>query len=201
MMPDLCVLIWIFFTKVLNWQCLHVCVCVGGGGGGCVAVYWCLLVTGATFICISLCLFDGLHVMRVFLPLDTNNLFPLFSDLKNKRSILVDSSNRAQREIQKLIAPMVSLTSKRSENAWTGPPRRFPNNINHYPTITIWKLRNYRDVRVHILIWFQTFCSSQNPIFRPLMHRKAHLFKNFRLFQTFSSQMLSRVNPYRPKVR
>ena len=30
------------------------------------------------------------------------------------------------------------------------------------------------------------FCSSQNPIFRLLMHWKAYLFKHFRLFQTFS---------------
>ena len=38
------------------------------------------------------------------------------------------------------------------------------------------------------------FCSSQNPIFRILMHWKAHLFRHFRLFQTFwdfSSRTLS----------
>ena len=32
---------------------------------------------------------------------------------------------------------------------------------------------------------FFFFCSSQNPIFRLLMHWKAHLFRHFRLFQTF----------------
>ena len=33
---------------------------------------------------------------------------------------------------------------------------------------------------------FRLFCSSQNPIFRLLMHWKAHFFRHFRLFQTFS---------------
>ena len=31
------------------------------------------------------------------------------------------------------------------------------------------------------------FCSSQNPTFRLLMHWKAHLFRHFRLFQTFQT--------------
>ena len=42
-----------------------------------------------------------------------------------------------------------------------------------------------RDVRVQILIWFQTFCSSQNPIFR-LEWIEEHIFSGisdyFRLF-------------------
>ena len=41
---------------------------------------------------------------------------------------------------------------------------------------------------------FRLICSSQNPIFRLLMHWKAHLFSHFRLFLTFSeffSHMLS----------
>ena len=33
---------------------------------------------------------------------------------------------------------------------------------------------------------FRLFCSSQNPIFRLVMHWKAHLFRRFRFFQTFS---------------
>ena len=47
-------------------------------------------------------------------------------------------------------------------------------------------------MRVQILLWFQ--CSSQNPIFRPFFCIQKHLFKHFRLFQTFLdffSQMLS----------
>ena len=43
-----------------------------------------------------------------------------------------------------------------------------------------------RDVRVQILIWFQTFLLFIKPIFRLLMHWKAHLFRHFRLFQTYS---------------
>ena len=36
-------------------------------------------------------------------------------------------------------------------------------------------------------------CSSQNPIFRLLMHWKAHLFMHFRLFQNFFWQTLSHL--------
>ena len=49
-----------------------------------------------------------------------------------------------------------------------------------------------RDVRIKILIWFQLFCSSQNPIFRLLMQseciEKHILFRHFRLFHTFSDR-------------
>ena len=48
-----------------------------------------------------------------------------------------------------------------------------------------------RDVRVQILIWFQTFLLFTNPIFRLLMHWKAHLFRHFRLFQTFLTDALT----------
>ena len=43
-----------------------------------------------------------------------------------------------------------------------------------------------RDVRVQILIWFQTFLLFIKPIIRLLMHWKAHLFRHLRLFQTYS---------------
>ena len=52
-----------------------------------------------------------------------------------------------------------------------------------------------RDVRVQILIWFQTFLLFTKPHFQTFnavwMHWKAHLYRYFRLFQTFFSQMLS----------
>ena len=47
-----------------------------------------------------------------------------------------------------------------------------------------------RDVRVQMLTWFQTFLLFTKPHFQTLnavwMHWKAHLFKHFILFQTFS---------------
>ena len=47
-----------------------------------------------------------------------------------------------------------------------------------------------RDVRVQILIWFQTFFALHKPHFQTFnavwMHWKAHVFRYFRLFQTFS---------------
>ena len=46
-----------------------------------------------------------------------------------------------------------------------------------------------RDVRVQILIWYQTFLLFTKPHFQTfsaLLHWKAHLFRHFRLFQTFS---------------
>ena len=47
-----------------------------------------------------------------------------------------------------------------------------------------------RDVRVQILIWFKTFLLFTKPHFQTFnavrMHWKAHLFRHFRLFQTFS---------------
>ena len=43
-----------------------------------------------------------------------------------------------------------------------------------------------RDVRVQVLIWFQTFLLFTNPHFRFLCIEKVHLFRHFRLFQTFS---------------
>ena len=51
--------------------------------------------------------------------------------------------------------------------------------ITSYKTWSgMWEFRFYSD--------FRLVCSSQNPIFRLLMHWKAHLFRHFRLFQTFS---------------
>ena len=46
-----------------------------------------------------------------------------------------------------------------------------------------------------ILSDFRLFCSSQNPIFRHLMHWKAHLFRHCRLFKTFSHRR-SHVHPW-----
>ena len=56
----------------------------------------------------------------------------------------------------------------------------------------------FRDVRVEILIWFQTFLLCTIPNFQTCnvvwMHWKAHLLRHFKLFQICFSQTLTPLN-------